>query len=119
MNPYERAVGEAALQQMGKIPNIIKAVEELSELQHALCRYMVRADEINTEAVYEEMADVEIMLGRLKMMIDPDEVQIWKDRKLERTGKLMGVEVARKGDDLFRHGCAVPPSPEGEGMGRE
>lgn len=22
------------------------------------------------------------------------------------------------GDDLFRHGCAVQPSPEGEGMGR-
>ena len=95
MNPYERAVGEAALSQLGKIPNIIKAVEELSELQHALCRYMTRADELSTESVYEEMADVEIMLGRLKMIVDPDEVQIWKDRKIERTGKLLGVEVTK------------------------
>ena len=98
MNHYERAVGEAALRQFGRVPNILKAIEEMAELQQALCKNLTAmGDGMIYESVCEEMADVEIMLGRLKMLFDPMTVQEWKDRKLERTAKLLGVGITEGG----------------------
>ena len=94
MTNYERAVGVAALRQFGRVPNIIKAIEELAELQQALCKNLTAmGDGLIYESVCEEMADVEIMLGRLKMLFDPETVQEWKERKLERTAELLGVGI--------------------------
>ena len=127
MNQYERAIGHAAIRTFGRIPNIIKAIEELSELQQALCKHVVsEQDAMTVASVHEEIADVQIMLGRLMMLFDPTEVQDWKDSKLEKTARLLGLEMegdgdnsgeTMKGNDLIRHGCAAPPSPEGEGFG--
>lgn len=99
MNAYERAVGEAALKNMGAIPNMIKCVEELAELQRALCRYMTGPVDADTLAnVHEEIADVQIMLGRMLMIFDPLEVEDWKDSKLERVALALGVEVKTPND---------------------
>lgn len=99
VNQYERAIGHAAIRTFGRIPNIIKAVEELAELQQALCRHMAKPDDAMTvENVHEEIADAQIMLGRLMMLFDPTEVQEWKDRKLEKTARLLGVGVGDGGD---------------------
>ena len=99
MNQYERAIGHAAIRTFGRIPNIIKTVEELAELQQALCRHMAKPDDAMTvENVHEEIADAQIMLGRLMMLFDPTEVQEWKDRKLEKTAVLLGVGVENGGD---------------------
>ena len=113
MNRYEREIGEAAIRTFGIIPNIIKAVEELAELQQALCKYIVAPnDAMIVENVHEEIAAVEIMLNRLKMMFDPTEVEEWKGRKLEKTARLLGMDEA-KGDRCSRCGpCAVCEGPE-------
>lgn len=112
MNQYERAIGHAAIRTFGRIPNIIKAVEELAELQQALCRHMAKPDDAMTvENVHEEIADAQIMLGRLMMLFDPTEVQEWKDRKLERTAEALGLQS--ECDKCARCGtCAVCEGPE-------
>ena len=94
MNPFEWAVGEAALKQLGNIPNIIKAVEEFAEAKQALCKYLVGPVDLEALAsVHEELADASIMLDRLLMIFDATEVQDWKDSKLEAMAERLGVEV--------------------------
>lgn len=103
MSPFERAVGEAALKQMGTIPNIIKAVEEFAELQQALCKYMVGSVDIEVMAnVHEELADASIMLNRMLSIFDATEVQDWKDSKLEAMAERLGVEILPPGADRSR-----------------
>ena len=101
MNQYEKMIGQAAIRTFGRIPNIIKAIEELSELQQALCKHIVSENDAMTVAsVHEEIADVQIMLGRLLMLFDPTEVQDWKDSKLEHMAKLLGLEMEGDGDTV-------------------
>lgn len=119
MNQYERRIGQAAIKTFGRIPNIIKAIEELSELQQALCKHIVSENDAPTVAnVHEEIADVQIMLGRLLMLFDPTEVQDWRDSKLEMMAKLLGLES--ECDKCQRCGpCAVcegPEEPTGEAL---
>ena len=97
MNNYERTIGDAALKAFGRVVNILKAVEELAELQHALVRHLAApTDGMTISDVHEEMADVEIMLNRLMMMFDPAEVADWKDSKLDRLARTLGVEVVTR-----------------------
>ena len=94
MSPFESAVGEAVLKYMGKISNIIKAVEEFAEVQQALCKYLVGpATPEVLASVHEELADASIMLNRMLIVFDPNEVQAWKDNKLEAMAERLGVEV--------------------------
>ena len=97
MNAYERAVGEAAMRTYGHVGNILKAVEELAELQQALCKHLALPnDGMTVASVHEEMADVEIMMGRLRMMFDGAEVQDWKDRKLDKMARILGIELGEE-----------------------
>ena len=119
MNQYERKIGQAAIRTFGRIPNIIKAIEELAELQQALCKHIVSENDAMTVAsVHEEIADVQIMLNRLMMLFDPTEVQDWKDSKLEAMARLLGMES--ECDRCARCGpCAVcegPEEPTGEAL---
>lgn len=68
---------------------IIVAIEELSELQKELCKYL--RDKYNEENLIEEIADVEIMLEQIRIYFDLDEKEInkIKDFKLERTKERM------------------------------
>jgi len=71
---------------------MIKTVEELSELSQALCKSLIRLnytkEKISLESVdniFEEIADVEIMLEQCKIMFQCDkEVNKWKHEKIER-----------------------------------
>ena len=79
---------------------IIKSIEELSELSKELCKYLI-ADSQKGEGVYtnkatskakmnitEEMADVFIMLQQLLLIFENEkEVQEMIDKKIERTFK--------------------------------
>ena len=112
MNQYERKIGQAAIKTFGRIPNIIKAIEELAELQQALCKHIASEnDGMTVASVHEEIADVQIMLNRLMMLFDPTEVQDWKDSKLEAMARLLGMES--ECDKCQRCGpCAVCEGPE-------
>ena len=80
-------VYEKMIEKYGKKDQMLIAVEECSELQKAILKYL--RGRCNTIEISEEMADVEIMLEQLYMMLDNhDEVKFFKEKKIERTSKL-------------------------------
>lgn len=58
------------------------AIEEMSELTKAICKFWRHKNKETYDDVLEEMADVEIMLDQLKMMFsDPKEI---REKKIHR-----------------------------------
>ena len=64
----------------------LKALEELGELTQALCKWLGGDDpDDSREHLYEEMADVEIMLAQLRAMTGADrDVDAWVALKVAR-----------------------------------
>lgn len=98
MSDYE--IMKRAVYRFGPAAQEVKAIEELSELSHAICRVIdanKHPDMHNlvdsVEHMYEEMADVEIMLAQLKIIYSDAEreVEAWKSKKLQRLAIRMGV----------------------------
>ena len=91
---YLKAIYEAAIAKYGESKQLIKAMEELSELQQSICRvFCDRGDEDN---IIEEIVDVEIMLEQVKMIFDiPEEIiEEVKMQKVERLEKrLVGITI--------------------------
>ena len=54
-----------ALNKYGLQKQMVKCIEELSELQKELCKYYLGED--NIRHIIEEMADVEIMIAQMKI----------------------------------------------------
>lgn len=74
-----------ALKKFGVPAQTIKAVEELAELQQALCKKIL-GEKSN---ITEELADVFIMCEQIKCAyVDPDELDIMIDAKLNRLNKM-------------------------------
>jgi NTP pyrophosphatase (non-canonical NTP hydrolase) len=84
-----QAILRAAVEKYGPGAQRLKAIEELSELIRALAR----ADD--PENIAEEMADVEIMLAQLRIILGNDaDVERWKVKKLQRLNRrLHAAEV--------------------------
>lgn len=90
----QKAIGTYGLQNQ-----MIKTVEELSELIQALSKAYSHlcsdnSDLKSVDNLFEEMADVEIMLAQCKMMFHCEkEIQDWKDMKMARLkSRLEGQE---------------------------
>lgn len=75
------------IEHYGADKQITVAVEELSELIKALCKYKRIGDTAATlYAITEEIADVKIMCDQLVVMFDIDEeVEAMKKYKIKRT----------------------------------
>lgn len=82
-----------AINTYGVENQMIKTVEELSELSQALCKSLIRLnytkEKISLESVdniFEEMADVEIMLEQCKMIFykSEDKINDYKNKKIKR-----------------------------------
>lgn len=74
---------EKAVIKFGKTPQLIMAMEEMSELIQALSKDI--RGKHNENNISEEIADVEIMLAQLKIIYQNDaEVEKWKTDKLFR-----------------------------------
>lgn len=89
----EAAILEGAIHKWGNTLQITVAIEELSELQKALCKYqrwaaITEDGEGRVEvvaAIKEEIADVFIMLNQLELIFgDCTEEEIAKLERLER-----------------------------------
>lgn len=101
MSDYEREIGIAALSTLGKVPNIIKTIEELSELQQALCKYLVGPVDTDLMGnIHEELADAGIMLNRMLMIFDATEVFDWRDSKLDAMATRLGVVILPTGEGI-------------------
>ena len=82
-----------AIWRYGPAAQELKAVEELSELTQAICKALTASKQESMDEfldaldhVFEEMADVEIMLAQIRLIFAdaPDRIDEWKARKLER-----------------------------------
>lgn len=90
-----REILQKTINTHGVVNQMVKTVEELSELSQALCKATGRwlggtkgsiSDDLKSvDNLFEEIADVEIMLEQCKMMFHCDiEVNKWKTKKLNR-----------------------------------
>ena len=91
MNVLENGVYKRALNTFGLEKQMIKCIEELSELQKELCKYSLGQG--NLEHTIEEIADVEIMLEQMKLGLDIGfyELNAAKDKKLCRLRDRLNV----------------------------
>lgn len=77
----------------GEEHQVAKAIEEMSELQKELCKYLETGAESLVESISEEMADVWIMLAQLICIFDnAKRVDKWQHDKLHRLEKLVSNE---------------------------
>jgi len=92
---------EKVIYKYGKIMQQDIAIEEMSELTKALLKLRraeyenINGRDLHQEknAVYEEIADVEIMVEQLKIMFDCySDVESWKEAKLQRLSERLGQE---------------------------
>lgn len=80
----ELAVLQRALDTYGSALQIVVMMEEMSELQKELCKYL-RGKYSSPSSIAEEVADVEIMLEQMKMLFCcADDVSAVHRRKVER-----------------------------------
>ena len=84
MKETRKDIYNLVLDKLGMKNQIIKCIEELSELQKELCKYF--SGEGNIGNVIEEVADVEIMIEQMKLGLDitPEDLDEVKDAKLSR-----------------------------------
>ena len=100
-----------AINTYGVENQMIQTVEELSELSQALCKSLIRLnytkekispedDLKSVDNIFEEMADVEIMLEQCKIMFQCDkEVNKWKQKKIERLARRINEKRKAKNDE--------------------
>ena len=87
-------IARAAVEKYGRVNQVLKAIEELAELQRALARDLsLDAPQEAEVNVCEEIADVEIMLFQLWMFYDTKEIQEWEESKLERLARMVGGKI--------------------------
>lgn len=66
------------------------AIEEMSELTKAIIKNRRYKTFSTIENLYEELADVSIMLEQMMMSLDKDRVQVYINQKLERFNERLG-----------------------------
>ena len=94
-----REICSAAVDRFGPKDQILKAIEELAELQRALARYSAKwMDTRSSDNVHEEIADVGIMIAQLRLMFDANEIDDWTDSKLESLARMVGVKIEEEVD---------------------
>ena len=72
MTEEERKAFLEALRVFGSQNQITVALEEMSELQKELCKYLRNDSSFSYANIAEEMADVEIMLDQMKILFQRD-----------------------------------------------
>jgi len=84
----EKELMAAAIERYGEGAQLVKCCEELGELTQAICKMFDKSTGVqpDAEAVVEEIADVEIMIEQVRMIlrVDPAQEARWRDRKLRR-----------------------------------
>lgn len=77
----------------GKKLQLIQAVEESSELQRAICKYLKNPDSNDITNITEEMADVQVMLDQLKIIFNNEtQVESNIEFKIKRTHQRAGID---------------------------
>ena len=89
---HEMSLLQRAIAKYGKDAQMKMVLEEMSELQKEICKLWRGKD--NRDAIAEEVADVEIMLDQLKLMLDiPYQVEQHRQNKLQRLQERLEEKV--------------------------
>lgn len=79
----EKEIYRQAIEKWGAESQIYMLFEEMSELQKEICKN--KRGKANFHRIAEEIADVEIMIGQMKLLFSiKDAVENFKKYKLER-----------------------------------
>lgn len=87
LSVYQRAIAK-----WGEDAQMKMVLEEMSELQKEICKLWRGKD--NKDAIADEVADVEIMLGQLKVMLD-----IGRDVEEHKRTKLLRLQQRLEGKE--------------------
>lgn len=91
MDSKTKLIFEQAIRTYGKESQRKMVLEEVAELQKEICKLWRGRD--NVQAIAEEVADVEIMLDQLKLILDIEEdVQRFREKKITRLKERLGIE---------------------------
>lgn len=91
MDSKTKLIFEQAIRTYGKESQMKMVLEEVAELQKEICKLWRGRD--NIQAIAEEVADVEIMLDQLKLILDIEEdVQRFREKKITRLKERLGIE---------------------------
>lgn len=103
----------AAIAHYGAQKQEAQLIEEMSELIHAISKLWRNNDAQTRAHVIEEVADVEIMLEQLKMIlnISPEKLTAEKNYKLQRLAYRLGLNVGAGAADICV--CCGRKVPEG------
>ena len=83
---HEMSLLQRAITKWGEDAQTKMVLEEMSELQKEICKFWRGKD--NRDAIAEEVADVEIMLDQLELMLDIQyQVEQHRQKKLRRLQK--------------------------------
>jgi hypothetical protein len=79
------------LSEFGELAQMIKVIEELSELQKVICKMLNNRDNLKdyTTQLLDEVVDVEIMLDQIKLMFPNEPYDDWRAYKIEKCLKLI------------------------------
>ena len=95
MDSKTKLIFEQAIRTYGKESQMQMVHEEVAELQKEICKLWRGRD--NVQAIAEEVADVEIMLDQLKLILDIEEdVQRFREKKITRLKERLGIEQVPK-----------------------
>lgn len=90
MNQQFETMLNGLLKKHGKDKQLIKAVEEMAELQKEICKYLIGyRSESRIEKIYDEFADVKLLMLQLEQILelDSDRIAEIMQEKIERTLK--------------------------------
>ena len=91
----KKQVYEQLIEKFGAENQILKCVEELNELGQVLCKLKSKSENkaLVIKNIIEEIADVEIMLEQIKLIlgIEESDVKKMKSYKLHRTVRRYGI----------------------------
>lgn len=89
---HETDILQWAITKYGKDAQMKMVLEEMSELQKEICKRWRGKD--NLDAIAEEVADLEIMLDQVKLMLD---IQVHVQQR--RTEKLLRLQKRLEGKE--------------------
>lgn len=70
LTEQQKQTFKQAIEKFGNTKQIIKAIEEFSEMQKELCKFLLYSDDVDYYKIADEMADVIIMNYQLKKIFD-------------------------------------------------
>ena len=107
----KKDVYEKAKATWGIDAQVTKAIEELSELQKELCKFL--NDDGTMKNIIEEIADVKVMIEQLELIFEcKDKVKLIKKAKIQRLSNRLDEENIKKScinctNWIYKEGCKI------------